>query len=77
MVCFRTGGVVNHDTLLYGVVRPEIGLTLEDGVAIYHPIGQYEFPPNGFPIRNPLTQNDSYGVLSFQRGVRIPHFFTP
>ncbi len=40
MVYFRAEGVVNHDTLLYGVVRPEIESTLEDGVAIYHPIGQ-------------------------------------
>ena len=43
MVHFRAEGVVNHDTFMYGVVRPEIGTTLKDGVAIYHPIGRYEF----------------------------------
>ena len=41
MVLFRAEGVVNHDTFMYGVVRPEIGTTLKDGVAIYHPIGRY------------------------------------
>ena len=31
MVCFRAGSVVNHGTLVYGVVLPEIEPALEDG----------------------------------------------
>lgn len=31
MVRFRAGSVVNHGTLVYGVVRPEIEPALEDG----------------------------------------------
>ena len=65
MIYFRAEGVVNYDTLVYGVVRSEIGPTLEDGVAIYHPIEQYGFHQKGF-LSAPLTQNDSYGVSSFQ-----------
>lgn len=54
MVYFRADGVVNHDTLVYGVVCPEIGTTLEDGVAIYHPIGRYELHKRDFQSGIPL-----------------------
>lgn len=56
MVYFRTEGVVNYGTLVYGVVRSEIGPTLEDGVAIYHPIEQYGFHQKGFSKRPPLLR---------------------
>ena len=56
MIYFRAEGVVNYDTLVYGVVRSEIGPTLEDGVAIYHPIERYGFHQKGFLKRPPYSE---------------------
>ena len=59
------------------MVRSEIGPTLEDGMAIYHLIGQYEFPQKGFPKRKPLTRDIAMMYYCSQRDTQIPHPFTP
>lgn len=41
------------------------------------PSGDISFPKRGFPKWKPLTRDDSYGVLSLQKGVQISHPFTP
>lgn len=56
MIYFRAEGVVNYDTLVYGVVRSEIGPTLEDGVAINHPIEQVWFSSKGLFKAPPLLR---------------------
>ena len=72
MVYFRVECVVNHDTFMYGVVCPKTGTTLKDGVAIYHPIGQYEFHKRVFQSGPPLLRTMdvvsylSKGVLKFR-----------
>ena len=49
---------MNYDTLVYGVVRSEIGPTLEDGVAIY---GK-DTSVNLYNIELNLNGNNSVGV---------------
>jgi hypothetical protein len=39
--------------------------------------GDISFLKRGFPKWNPLTWDDSYGVLSLQKGVQISHPITP
>lgn len=46
-------------------------------VAIYHPIGQYEFPQKGFPKRKPFTRDIAMVYYRSQRDAQIPHSFTP
>lgn len=46
-------------------------------VAIYHPIGQYEFPQKGFPKRKPLTRDIAMVYYRSQRDAQIPHPLTP
>lgn len=75
MACFRTEGVVNHDILVCGVVRLEIGATLEMGWQYTIPSDNMRFLKGAFQSGIPLPGTIAIVCYSLQRGAKTPHPF--
>ena len=74
MVCFRAEGVVNHDTLVCGVVSLEIGPTLEMGWQYTIPSDNMSFLKRAFQSGIPLPGTIAIVCYALQGAlkVRIP-----